>query len=315
MKTLFISVLAVVVVALIGIYVFIPAKITFSKVIFIKTKVTITNRFLMDESKWGKWFPSDSVNNPSGAPGKNIYKYKNYIYSVENTMMNSGEVSISNNNTSLKSLIYIIPIDGDSVVIEWKSELPESSDPVKRIRNYKKAKELQNSMADILKHLQTFLEKKENVYGLDITQMKVTDTLFIATIYKSPEYPSTPAIYSFIKDLREYIFKKGAEETNYPIMNIIQERDSFRTIIAIPINKIIPQENNFELKTMVPGNILVTEVTGGNFTTGNALMQLDMYLHDHDLESPALPFQSLVTDRSREPDTAKWVTKIYYPIY
>jgi DNA-directed RNA polymerase subunit L len=315
MKKLFISVSALVVVALMGIYVFIPAKITFSKVIYIKTKVNIANRFLMDESKWGKWFPSDSVNNPPAAPGKNIYKYKDYFYSIENTMMNLGEVSITDNHTLLKSLINIISINGDSVGIEWKSKIPESSNPVNRIRNYKKAKELQNSMADILKHLQTFLEKKENVYGLDIIEMKVTDTLFISIKYKSAAYPSIPTIYSLIKNLREYILKEGAEETNYPIMNIIQDSDSFRTIIAIPINKIILEENNFVLKRMVPGKILVTEVTGGNFTTGNALKQLDMYRDDNHLSSPALPFQSLVTDRSREPDTAKWVTKIYYPIY
>jgi hypothetical protein len=66
---------------------------------------------------------------------------------------------------------------------------------------------------------------------------------------------------------------------------------------------------------MIPGKILVTEVKGGNYTTGEALKQLDIYLDDNHLSSPAIPFESLVTDRSQETDTAKWVTKIYYPIY
>ena len=34
---------------------------------------------------------------------------------------------------------------------------------------------------------------------------------------------------------------------------------------------------------------------------------------DNALSSPAIPFESLVTNRMQEPDTSKWVTKIYYP--
>jgi hypothetical protein len=28
----------------------------------------------------------------------------------------------------------------------------------------------------------------------------------------------------------------------------------------------------------------------------------------------AIPFQSLVTDRSKQPDTTKWITNIYTPV-
>jgi hypothetical protein len=28
----------------------------------------------------------------------------------------------------------------------------------------------------------------------------------------------------------------------------------------------------------------------------------------------AIPFQSLITDRVKEPDTAKWITKLYAPV-
>jgi hypothetical protein len=38
------------------------------------------------------------------------------------------------------------------------------------------------------------------------------------------------------------------------------------------------------------------------------------YMKDFKLTSPAMPFELLVTNRANEPDTSKWVTKIYYPI-
>ena len=86
-------------------------------------------------------------------------------------------------------------------------------------------------------------------------------------------------------------------------------------MVAIPVSKSIPTNNNFLFKRMVPGKILVTEVKGGTYTTGEALKQLEIYRSDNHLRSPAIPFESLVTDRSREPDTSKWVTKIYYPVF
>jgi hypothetical protein len=66
---------------------------------------------------------------------------------------------------------------------------------------------------------------------------------------------------------------------------------------------------------MIAGNILVAEVKGGPYTVTNAFNSLHDYVTDHDLQSPAIPFQSLITNRLQQPDSTKWITKIYYPIY
>jgi hypothetical protein len=99
------------------------------------------------------------------------------------------------------------------------------------------------------------------------------------------------------------------------MLHITSDSGYFETMVAIPVNKVVPPKDNFLFKRMVPGKILVTEVTGGRYTTAHALKQLENYLEDNELQSPAIPFESLVTDRSRQPDTSKWVTKIYYPVY
>ena len=38
------------------------------------------------------------------------------------------------------------------------------------------------------------------------------------------------------------------------------------------------------------------------------------YFLDSKRASPAIPYELMVTDRSAETDTAKWVTRLYYPI-
>lgn len=315
MKKLLLSVFILICFFLIGIYLFIPADIKFSKLVFIKTNLPVAGRLLMDENKWVKWFSPNSVNSLHSKPANITFKFKNYYYTVENTIMNTAQISISNNQKSINSLMSLIPIKEDSVAVEWKAEIDAGLNPISRIKSYKEAKELERDMGRILGNLQTFLEKKENAYGLNITQQQVVDTLLISTKYISDTFPSTAEIYSLINDLRKYISKEGGEEKNPPMLNITNDNSIYRTMVAIPVNKIIPEKDNYIFKRMVPGKILVTEVKGGDYTARQALKQLDLYIDDNHLSSPAIPFESLITNRSLEPDTTKWITKIYYPIY
>jgi hypothetical protein len=170
-------------------------------------------------------------------------------------------------------------------------------------------------MTAIIMHLKTFLESSQNVYGMSIARQKVVDTLLISTKFISNTYPTTAEIYSAINDLKKYISKEGATETNPPMLNVSPEDTSYRVMVAIPINKQIKETDNFTIKKMIPGKILMAEVKGGSFATREALKQMNLYLNDNYLSSPAMPFESLITERLQEPDTTKWITKIYYPIY
>ena len=62
------------------------------------------------------------------------------------------------------------------------------------------------------------------------------------------------------------------------------------------------------------GNILVGETKGGRTATDSAIKAMEAYTNDHNHFSIALPFLSLITDRTKEKDSSKWVTKIYYPV-
>jgi hypothetical protein len=62
------------------------------------------------------------------------------------------------------------------------------------------------------------------------------------------------------------------------------------------------------------GNMLVTEVKGGQIEVNKASVQLLNYISDYNRTAPAIPFESLVTDRRKEPDSSKWITRIYYPV-
>ena len=307
MKKLLVSIIVLCVLSLIGIYALIPARIAFSKVIIVKTKLSIANRFLMDESKWGKWFPPDS--------DKNVHAYKNYSYLMGKKMLNAGEVSISNKQLTLSSLIHIISINTDSVAIEWKSEMPESTNPLSKLRYYIKAKRLQEDMTDILNSLKSFLEQNEKVYGVYIHEVISKDSTLIATSCVTSQYPSTTKIYDLISSLKEYIIHQNAKENNFPMLHVKKVNDTtYNTLVAIPVNKFLEGNGTIFNKRFVPWKVLTAEVKGGNYTVREALNQMKIYISDYHREAMAIPFESLVTNRSEQPDTLKWITRIYTPV-
>jgi len=96
-----------------------------------------------------------------------------------------------------------------------------------------------------------------------------------------------------------------------------QEADGsqYETMIAISVDKIIQPGGNFFRSQMVPmkDRFLATEVKGGPATIEHAHKAIQKYMQDHILSPPARAFEILLTNRSKETDTTKWRTKIFYP--
>ncbi|MEP7229124.1 MAG: hypothetical protein ABI691_02665 [Ginsengibacter sp.] len=307
MKKLLVAVL-IIVIAFVSIYIFIPAKITFSKVIFIKTKPTIANRFLMDETKWNNWFPfAEGVDKG--------YRYNNYNYSIKKQMMNTAEILMENKQASLKSIASIISMNKDSIAIEWKSEFPKSFNPIKKLMNYFNARGLQKNMNDILNQLKIFLENTEKVYGFNFHEIISKDSTLIATKCETTTYPTTNDIYTLVKNLKQYIYNNGAKESNYPMLHVKQlDNNTFETMVAIPINKRLEGNGIIFSKRFVPWKVLTARINGGNYTVNKGFKQMELYLTDFQKTAMAIPFASLETDRNLQPDTSKWITSIYTPV-
>jgi hypothetical protein len=186
-----------------------------------------------------------------------------------------------------------------------------------KIQTYLIAKRIQGQIKDLLLRLKKFMEKEENIYGFSVKYSKNKDSSLVTTMFTTVAYPSTNEIYQYISSLKAYVAAQGAKETNYPMLHVKQvDSNQYETMIAIPTNRSLPGQGDIVFKRLVmDGNFLETEVRGGPVTAQAAMGKMGAYLEDHKLASPAIPFMSLVTDRSKEKDTAKWVTKIFYPVY
>jgi hypothetical protein len=294
-------------------YIFIPGKLIISKIEYVNCNANGAFRILSDQSAWEKWWLNkDSLKNTLV---ENHFFYNGYKYHLTNKFYNSVEVSIKDKNTSVMSRINIIRINPDSVILEWKCTLFASINPVARILNYRKAESIKSNMTFIFYKLRLFLENKKNIYGVNFHVSMSKDSTMVAIKRMQISYPSTSDIYNLIGSLKNYIRNEGAKENNFPMLNVRKLNDGkFETMVAIPVNKQLAGNGKIFFSRFVPWKVLGGEVKGGTYAINEALHQMEIYIADYQKTAMAIPFQSLVTNRTEEPDTLKWITRIYTPV-
>jgi hypothetical protein len=172
-------------------------------------------------------------------------------------------------------------------------------------------------MKELLASLKSFLEKEENTYGFTVRKVKVTDSLLVSIRRTFNHKPDSNDTDEMIQQLRKYINRYKAIEKNFPMMNMFQaDANEYEVMVAIPVDRLLPATAEFVPKTMVKGNLLEAEIQGGGLHTIEKAMQMfENYRSEHQYLSPAIPYQLIVTDRIKEPDSLKWITRLYYPIF
>ena len=236
-------------------------------------------------------------------------------FQVSHAYSNGVAISILDNGESSESNVTVIPFKTDSVLLIWKYDLQESMQPIQRVQNYRRAKKIRNSMTDILNSFANFLQTEENIYGIRFQTTMSQDSTLVMTKGATTSFPSVNFIYGMIGELKEYIHKEGAMETNHPMIDVKKINDQqYETMVAIPVNKELPGKGLIIFSRFVPWKVLTAEVKGGVKTVEKALRQMDLYVNDHQLTRMAISFQSLVTNRAEQPDSTQWITRIYTPV-
>ena len=314
MKKILLLVLVIFIVVIISPLIFIPNNIKITKVGVLAANKRTTYRCLTQNDLMQKYLKSADKNELSV---KDLSFINNKVkFQFKPGVLDVIQVDINQKGEELKSVIALSEITADSTAVEWSTNLISSKNPLKRIQQYFHAQKIHESMANILASLQEFVIKKENIYGLSVQRALVTDTLLVTTKTTTKEYPKKEFYYDLIKKLQNYIGDQKAASVNYPMLNITPLGDNqYAVTVAVPVNKALPDNNSIAFKRMIPGNILIAEVKGGTLTIENAIINLSNYAADYQLVAPAIPYQSLITDRLMEPDSSKWVTKLYFPIY
>ena len=306
MKKILIGLILTIALVLAAVYLFIPSKIKIEASVSLNAALPGVLRTLENDSNWKRWWP-----------GETPFAYNEQSYFVRGNIFNVFDIDIYTDKDTFNSQIKLVFVKTNTMTILWNAEQVNSHNPFKRIAQLRQAKETEKNMKVILQSLEAFLHKKENIYGFHIQETVVKDSALISTRRKFDHYPDAQEINDMIQSLKKYIGLNNAIERNLPMLNVIRRDSShYEAMTAIPVDRALPETNEFAPKFLLKGGyILEAQIQGGPFTIENGLKELENFRADYKLNSPAIPYQLLVTDRTKEADTTKWITRLYYPVF
>ena len=289
-----------------AVYIFIPRKTKIEATVSLNAAVPGVLRTLANDSNWKRWWP-----------GEIPFAYNEQSYFIRGHIFNVFDIAIFTDKDTINSLMELVFVKANTMTILWNAEQVNSNNPLKRVIQYRHAKETEKNMNAILQGMKTFFQKKENIYGFDIKETFVKDSALISTRRTFDHYPTAQDVDAMIQSLKKYIVQHNAIEKNLPMLNVLKvDNFHYEAMTAIPVDKELPQTNEFAPKFLLKGGyILEAQIQGGPFTIENSLKEFENYRSDYKLTSPAIPYQLLVTDRVKESDTTKWITRLYYPVF
>lgn len=312
MKKWLAGLLLILILTVSAIYIFTPSKIIISSISTARGNIFGEFRTITQEDKWGKWWRDE--NGKPHVPGDPFIYGGASFHLVKHSYHVAG-IEISQHGLQLQSILHLISFRMDSTGAVWQCEIPMGMNPLTRIRRYNDASEIKEKMDAVMKNFSSFVSNPENVYGMTIIRVSTVDTTMLSSRFTSSAYPTTSQLYSYFDEVEKNIQKQKGSVSSYPIMNVRKlENDSFETEVAIPTNRRLNNDGKFIFQRMIPGNFMTGEVRGGAYTADEAMKQLEFFIADYNRAKIANAFQSLVTNRREEPDTSKWITKVYIPV-
>ena len=237
-------------------------------------------------------------------------------FTIQPALSNLVEIYIESKHIKTKSFITANGVTKQTTAMHWFFEFNTTLNPIQRLKDYQEAIEIKNATAQILNHISAFLEEPKYVYGYDIKEVTLQDTILITTKFASKGLPTNEQIYTQADALTKYLTSYQKVAINNPMVTVLENPTNDYTImVGISINGEIPQTDNFRIKRMpVNGKMFVTDVKGGTQSIQNGYAALKSFLLDSKRPSPAVPFELHLNDRRQVTDSAQWKTRIYYPV-
>lgn len=306
MRTVLIAIGVVLLLVVAGAFLLLPRQVSLSQDLAIRAPSGTVLRSLAEKEKWQQWWPADA-----GA-----LRYRPENFGAASLQTNSMLVDIPTGDSAVQGLLMAIGVSTDSTIVSWEASLPTGANPLHRISTWMKARRLRKDMSEALSRLKAFAEDPKNVYGIAVKEVRVTTPYLVVMDGEGTVYPSTDDVYAIVDELRAYVQSEGAKETAPPMMHVAMvDSTLYKIMVALPVDRLLPGKWFIEQKRMVMGKLLEAEVRGGEVTVQRGLAALEDYMRDYGYRSPAIPYASLTTDRTKEQDTAQWITHLYYPVF
>ena len=291
---------------LIALLMLIPSKRQHTETITIACPPDAVTRFIVFNHQWKKWWPGQQTNDST-------FVFQNASYTVKTILLN-GFYAVSADQKSSIELSFVPALNNQTQLTVINTQII-SYNPFARLSDLFKQPH-KKAAKDFIASCYSFFNESSNVYGFTIKREKVSLLNWMSAKQIFTQYPSTTEMYSVIEGLEKYIQSQKGAILGAPIVHIrTLDTNQFELMTALPVTQAVTPNNQYSIKQMVPGFMLTGQVKGGIYTVTEAEKSMENYVRDYRKQSPAIPFQTLITDRRKEADTSKWVTQLNYPVF
>jgi effector-binding domain-containing protein len=112
-----------------------------------------------------------------------------------------------------------------------------------------------------------------------------------------------------------YAAKNNTHQNNAPLAIYYHwENDAFDFDAAIPVDKKVPGVDEIKAGEIKAGNAVMVNYYGPYEGTGKAHNLIKDWLKSNNKKASGAPWEVYLTDPGTEKDTAKWLTRVYYPV-
>jgi hypothetical protein len=267
-------------------------------------------RNMLDLKTWQQWWPGEKINDT-------LYSFNEVSYAITKLVGNGAAFNVSKGDKMESGFLQFTSINDTSCNLVWNPTLNKAPSLSEKLLKPFVKNIVRDNITSLLDSLKNYFDNPKNIYGFKVNMAKVTDPHLISNKKTYVKYPTTNEIYSTIEKLEAYATLNGAKKTNAAMMNVHQSEDgnTLDVMIALPVNIALNASGDFLPKFMIQGALLEAEVKGGASSVEKCLAQFSNYLTDYKLSAPAIPYQSLISDRVKILDSNLWITKIYQPVF
>lgn len=240
----------------------------------------------------------------------------NVEFTLNNALSNMIQINVQTSRLQLKSFITINTISRETSGISWFCEFQTTYNPIQRWLDYNEAVKIKKASATLIQHINEFVQQPVNVYGFDIKEITLKDTILISTKFPSKTRPTNDQIYKAAKELTTYLKSYNKTALENPMVTVLENNtNDFTVMVGISIDGEIPANEKFTIKKMpVFGKMFVADVVGNQSAINNGYAAVKLFLLDSKRPTPAVPFELLLNDRQSVVDSSQWKTRIFYPV-
>ena len=249
-----------------------------------------------------KW-ESDNRNVMSGI--QTIVKSKPFEYVETELDFMRGDISLSGHK--LKSL-------GDSVNVVWWFST-DFSNPLQRYFGLIFDKMLGPDYEKGLQNLKNYCEKMPETSKFEVELVEFPGQIYIGIKEKCAVQEIGMKMGEFYGELMEFVQKSNIKMTNPPFSIYYSEpTDSFEFAACIPVENKIKTVGRIKFGEIKKGQVAFANYFGDYKKITEAHKSLKKWITQNNKTIVGPPWEEYITDPTVEKDTAKWLTKVYYPV-